>query len=836
MPADLYALLKEKIMIMDGAMGTMLQAQGMTPGMCPELFGVENPSILQEVHYQYVQAGADIIETNTFGGNRYKLAEYGLQDRVEEINAEAVNIARRAASGRALVAASIGPTGRLLFPMGEVRFDDLYGAFAEQVKACERAGADLISIETMTDIGEMRAALIAARETTRLPVICHLTFEISGRTMTGTDPLSALIILEAFQPLAIGANCSGGGRELLPVIEQMGRHSGVFLSVEPNAGLPRLINEKTVFPDSPEEMAENSLRLRQAGANLIGGCCGSTPAHIQAIARVLKGLAPAARNGKGLRAFASRSRYIIMGDSQPLAFIGERINPTARKLLAKDIKEGRMALVVEEAKKQDAAGAPILDVNMGVPGIDEVQTMGNAVLAIQTAVDLPLSIDSTNPGAIEEGLKNFVGRALINSTTGEKKNLEAILPLARKYGAAVLGLCIDEQGIPPTAAKRVEVAGKIVRKARSCGLRDEDIFVDCLVQTASAEQGQVMETLEAIRTVKNKYGVGTVLGISNVSHGLPARDILNSNYLAMAWAAGLDLPILNPFDERMMDVCRAAAVLMNRDPSCQKYIEAYRDRAAAASAPSKLRAAICQQCNIPELVGRSSGDGKLPDVAAAVPPEGEPDVLASLEKAVLQGDSAGIRDLINRALADKVYSPLDLINKGMIPGIEKAGEMYDQKKYFLPQLMAAAEAMKTAFALIKPHLDSDTGVMRGVVVLATVEGDIHDIGKNIVAVMLENYGFKVVDLGKDVKARDIIDAAQREKADIVGLSALMTTTMPRMGEVIKMIRDHKLSCRVMVGGAVLNQEYADSIGADAFSQDARQAILVAQKLVAKRKR
>lgn len=836
MPADLYALLKEKILIMDGAMGTMLQARGMTPGMCPELFGVENPGILQEVHYQYVQAGADIIETNTFGGNRYKLAEYGLQDRVEEINAEAVRVARRAASGKAMVAASIGPTGRLLFPMGEVHFDDLYEVFAEQVRACEKAGADLISIETMTDIGEMRAALIAARETTRLPVICHLTFENSGRTMTGTDPLSALIILEAFQPLAIGANCSGGGRELLPVIEQMGRHSGGFLSVEPNAGMPRLINEQTVFPDSPEEMAENSLRLRQAGANLIGGCCGSTPAHIQAIARVLKGMAPAARSPKGLRALASRSRYVMIAETQPLAFIGERINPTARKLLAQDIKEGRMSRVVEEAKKQVAVGAPVLDINMGVPGIDEAKTMGDAVLAVQSAVDLPLSLDSTNPQAIEEGLKNFVGRALINSTTGEKKNLETILPLARKYGAAVLGLCLDEQGIPPTAAKRVEVAGKIVRKARSCGLRDEDIYIDCLVQTASAEQGQVMETLEAIRTVKSKYGVGTVLGISNVSHGLPARDILNSNYLAMAWAAGLDLPILNPFDERMMDACRAAAVLLNRDPSCQKYIEAYRDRAGAASAPSTLRGAICQQCNIPELIVQSSGAAKPQEAAAVSPPESPANMLASLESAVLQGDRAGIENLINRALAEKEYSPLDLINKGLIPGIEKAGDMYDQKKYFLPQLMGAAEAMKNAFAMIKPHLESDSGVMRGVVVLATVEGDIHDIGKNIVSVMLENYGFKVVDLGKDVKARDIVEAAEREKADIVGLSALMTTTMPRMGEVIKLIQDRKLPCRVMVGGAVLNQEYADSIGADAFSQDARQAILVAQKLVAKRKR
>lgn len=830
MPVDLNTILRERIMIMDGAMGTMLQAQGMTPGQSPELFGVNNPQLLKDIHYQYVQAGADIIETNTFGGNRYKLAEYGLENRVEDINGEAVRIARQAAAGRALVAASIGPTGQLLQPMGRVSFDDLFQVYAEQMRACEMAGADLISIETMTDIGEMRAALIAARESTRLPVLAHMTFENGGRTMTGTDPRGALIILEAFQPLAIGANCSGGGRELLPVISEIGRHTSLFISVEPNAGMPSLVDGETVFPDSPEDMAENALRLRQAGANIIGGCCGSTPRHIQAMARALKGLAPVRRSTSPLRSLASRSRYVVIGPDQPLAFIGERINPTARKILARDIKEGKMVMVAAEAKKQVAGQAPILDVNMGVPGINEAEAMERAVREIQSAVDVPLSLDSTNPLALEAGLKAFVGRALINSTTGDEKSLQVVLPLARKYGAAVLGLCLDERGIPSRAGQRVEIARRIVERSREYGLREEDIYIDCLVQTASAEQGQVMETLKAVRMVKEELGVGTVLGISNVSHGLPARNILNSNYLAMAWAAGLDLPIMNPFDQRMMDVYHAAAVLLNRDPACRAYIERYKDEAGGTGTGGGARHPVCRQCNIPDLLeGKNTAPEKEPGAVPVV--ENNDDILVKLQQAVLEGDKALIENLVHQALESRQHTPLELINKGLIPGIEKAGVLYEEKKYFLPQLMMAADTMKTAFSLIKPHLSGEGRDSRGVIILATVEGDIHDIGKNIVAVLLENYGFRVVDLGKDVKAEEILAAARREKADLIGLSALMTTTMPRMQEVIALVREEDLSCRVMVGGAVLTQEYADTIGADAYSQDARQAVLTANKLM-----
>ncbi|MEA4926632.1 MAG: homocysteine S-methyltransferase family protein [Syntrophomonadaceae bacterium] len=833
MSGDLQAWLRERILVMDGAMGTMLQQKGMMPGQCPELFGVEHPDILSGIHRQYLEAGADIIETNTFGGNGFKLAEYGLETRVEEINAEAVRLARQAVKGRALVAGCVGPTGQLLEPMGKVTFDDLYRGFETQVTALDRAGADLIAIETMTDIGEMRAALIAARQCSRLPVIAHLTFESGGRTMMGTDPVTALIILDALQPLALGANCSGGARELLPIIQTMAQYTRNYLTVEPNAGLPCLVDGETVFPDSPEEMAEYALRLREAGANIIGGCCGTTPEHIQAMAAVLKRLPPARRSGRKYFAFAARSSHFFIGEQYPPAIIGERINPTARKKLAQDIKEGKMQVVVDEAKQQGPI-ASMLDVNMGVPGIDEPLAMRQAILAIQSALDIPLSIDSTNPAAVEAGLKSFVGRPLINSTTGEAKHLEAILPLARKYGAAVLGLCLDEKGIPLHAGERVKVAQKIYEAAKAYGLRDEDIFIDCLVKTASAEQEQVMETLRTLRRVKEELQVGTVLGISNVSHGLPAREVLNSTFLAMAWAVGLDLPIVNPFDQKMMDVTRAAAVIMNRDANCAAYIAEYKDyQAGVATSPTQARHAICEKCNIPDQIeGKGWEKNKSSPVAEAVNPSlPAPDsVRERLQKAVLEGGRDYITVLIDQALQEEM-PPLDIVNQALIPGIEQAGVLYEQKQYFLPQLMMAAETMKKAFVYLKPRLSVEARQQAGVIVMATVEGDIHDIGKNIVSILLENYGFRIVDLGKDVPAAQILAAAQEEDADIIGLSALMTTTMPRMQEVIDGVKKMGLRSRVMVGGAVVNQDYADMIGADAYSEDARAAVKTAQKLM-----
>lgn len=838
MSLDLELLLKERTVMLDGAMGTLLQQRGMPPGACPELFSVENPEVLEDIHRQYVEAGADIIQTNSFGANRFKLGEYGLSARTSEINAELVRAARRAAGSRALVALSVGPTGQLLEPMGRASFDDLYEAFKEQMAAAARAGADIISIETMIDIGEMRAALVAARSCTRLPVLAHMTFEGGARTMTGTDPLAALVVVEAFQPLAIGANCSGGARELLPVIEAMARYTSRPLSVEPNAGLPRLENGQTIFPDSPEEMADYALQLRQAGASIIGGCCGTTPGHIAAMARALEGKPPARNQARRFYAFASRSRSLLVGEGFPLAFIGERINPTARKKLAEAIKNGQMETVVEEARQQERAGAGMLDVNMGVPGIDEAAAMRAAVQAIQSAVDIPLVIDSTNPEAVEEGLKAFAGRALINSTTGEERSLERVLPLARKYGAAVLGLCLDERGIPGPAAERVAIAEKIFRQARETGLREEDIFIDCLVKTASAEQAQVMEAIKALAMVKERLGAGTVLGISNVSHGLPARDQLNGAYLAMAWAAGLDLPIMNPFEEKMIEVTRAAAVLLNRDQNALKYIEAFHREAGQAPAATELRHPLCLNCNIPDLVGQNpvvhSEPGTVDAVLAARKPPLE-GIRLEINQAVLQGNKEAIQKLLLQALEIEGIPALDLVNEALIPGIELVGEKYERKEFFLPQLVMAGDVMKKAFELLKPLISEDAASQAGTVVLATVEGDIHDIGKNIVAVMMENYGFRVIDLGKDVPAKKILDEAEKHQADIIGLSALMTTTMPRMEEVVRGARERGLASLIMVGGAVLNPDYAGKIGAY-YARDARDAVQVARGLMESKER
>lgn len=822
----LLAALEERILILDGAMGTMLQQNGLMPGECPELFGMEHPEVLEDIHRQYVEAGSDIIQTNTFGGNRFKLSEYGLAERVREINAEAVRIARRAVGSQGWVAVSIGPTGQLLKPMGQVDFDDLYLAFKEQISAAAEAGADIISIETMTDIGELRAAVIAAHDSCQLPILAHLTFEEGGRTMMGTDPVTAAVILEALSPLAIGANCSGGAAELCPLIEQMGQYTNYYLSVEPNAGLPRLVDGKTVFPDSPDFMAEWALRLREAGANIIGGCCGSTPQHIKAIAQMLKGLPPVKRQVKNHRALASRTSSIFI-DQGNLKYIGERINPTARKKLAAEIKAGQMGMVLEEARKQVAAGAPVLDVNMGVPGIDEPAAMQQAVEMLQSTVTVPLSLDTTNPAALEAGLKGFVGRALINSTTGETKALDTILPLAKKYGAAVLGLCLDENGIPNDTEGRMQVARKIYQRARHYGLRDVDIYLDGLVKTASAEQDQVMETLKTITAIKAELGVGTVLGVSNVSHGLPAREILNSAYLAMAWSSGLDLPIMNPFDERMQEVTRAAGVLLNRDAYAAGYIDCYRD-GLKLTEKAVSRSPICQHCNIPDLVAGSPV--KAPAAKPALAEKPETAEISGVYQAVVTGDQNKVTELLDQEL-NKGTSAIDLVNRHLIPAIEEVGRRYDRKEYFLPQLMRSAETMKTAFNHLRPRLAEGGQTYIGTVILATVQGDIHDIGKNIVAVMMENYGFRVIDLGKDVPAAAIVETARKEKADIIGLSALMTTTMPRMAEIIALVREQDLRVKIMVGGAVLTDEYAAEIGADAYSRDARDAAVKARNLM-----
>ena len=794
--------LEEEILVLDGAMGTELHNKGLEVGECPEKLNLDQPEIVQSVHQSYVEAGSDIIQTNTFGATRIKLNEYDLGDQVKEINTQAVKLAQGAAKEDTLVAASMGPTGKLIEPMGDFPFQAAYTAFAEQAQILEAAGVDLINIETMTDLQEARAALIAVKETTDLPVICHLTYEDSLKTMTGTDPVTAIEVLDAIGADVIGANCSMGPEGLLEVIQKMNQDTSARLSVEPNAGLPELDeNNETIFPMQAQEMVSYAPQFIAAGINVIGGCCGSTPEYIRQLKDKVKGLKPQPKEKNSTTVLASRSQRVKISDQHPTRMIGERINPSGRDKFSEQLKNGSLELVSTEASKQAQAGADILDVNMGVPEVDQAQLMKQAVTTVQNATDLPITIDTTNQEALEAGLQNVVGKPLINSVTGEDSSLNKVLPLAKKYGAAVLGLTLDEDGIPDTAQQRLEVAKKIVATAEDYGISKENILIDTLTLAASAEQEKVLETIKAIRLIKEELGLATVLGVSNISYGLPERHQVNTSFLAMAIEAGLNAPIMDPTDENMKSALLASDFLVNRDPAGSRYLDEF----AGQEANSK------------------------PEETTTAQEDESQDPLDKIHAAVLNGDQENILNHIELALEN--YPALDIINEGLIPGIKEVGDKYDEGTYFLPQLMMAAEVMKKAFSKLRPILEEQQSQeSAGKIIMATVKGDVHDIGKNIVKVMLENNGFAIVDLGKDVTNDQIISSALDENADIICLSALMTTTMPRMKEITQKLKEVGPDIKVMVGGAVVTEEYANNIGAH-YSDNAVQAVKKAQKLV-----
>ncbi|MBM7556657.1 homocysteine S-methyltransferase family protein [Halanaerobacter jeridensis] len=794
--------LEEEILVLDGAMGTELHNKGLEVGECPEKLNLDQPEIVQSVHQSYVEAGSDIIQTNTFGGTRIKLNEYDLGNQVKEINTQAVKLAQGAAKEDTLVAASMGPTGKLIEPMGDFPFQAAYTAFAEQAQILEAAGVDLINIETMTDLQEARAALIAVKETTDLPVICHLTYEDSLKTMTGTDPVTAIEVLDAIGADVIGANCSMGPEGLLEVIQKMNQDTSARLSVEPNAGLPELDeNNETIFPMQAQEMVSYAPQFIAAGINVIGGCCGSTPEYIRQLQDKVKGLKPQPKEKDSTTVLASRSQRVTISDQHPTRMIGERINPSGRDKFSEQLKNGSLELVSTEASKQAQAGADILDVNMGVPEVDQAQLMKQAVTTVQNATDLPITIDTTNQEALEAGLQNVVGKPLINSVTGEDSSLNKVLPLAKKYGAAVLGLTLDEDGIPDTAQQRLEVAKKIVATAEDYGISKENILIDTLTLAASAEQEKVLETIKAIRLIKEELGLATVLGVSNISYGLPERHQVNTSFLAMAIEAGLNAPIMDPTDENMKSALLASDFLVNRDPAGSRYLD--------------------------EFAGQE--DNSKPEETTTAQEDESQDPLDKIHATVLNGDQENILNHIELALEN--YPALDIINEGLIPGIKEVGDKYDEGTYFLPQLMMAAEVMKKAFSKLRPILEEQQSQeSAGKIIMATVKGDVHDIGKNIVKVMLENNGFAIVDLGKDVSNDQIISSALDENADIICLSALMTTTMPRMKEITQKLKEVGPDIKVMVGGAVVTEEYANNIGAH-YSDNAVQAVKKAQKLV-----
>lgn len=842
----LSALLASGPVLLDGAMGTQLIAAGLRPGECPETWNAARPEALQAIHRAYLAAGARIATTNTFGGNRRKLSAYGLSGAVAELNRAGAAAARQAACAAgngALVAGSVGPTGEFVAPFGPLPFNEAYDIFREQMAALLAGGADFILLETFSDLGEARAAVLAAKDL-GAAVGCTFTFDEHGRTLLGADPETVAVVLENLGCAFVGANCSLGPRDLVPLVRRMATVARVPVAVQPNAGLPRLEGELAVYPEGPEKFGRAGGDLLAAGASLVGGCCGTTPEHIRALRRAVEdaGCASAA-GGRAKGAEASRTLLaglggvVAIGSAELPVVIGERLNPTARKRLVEAVRAGDFSVYREEARAQVAAGADLLDLNVGAPGADEPAAMRAAVAAVEQAVGVPLSIDSASPDALAAGLEAFHGRALLNSVNGKEEVLAGVLPVARRYGAAVLGLTLDEEGIPPRAEGRLAIGRRIVEAAGAHGFRREDILLDCLVLSAGAQQAEVAETLRAVRMVREELGVHTVLGVSNVSYGLPGRPILNDTFLAMALGAGLDAAIVNPLDGRVWETLRAAAVLMNRDRHARVYLAHQ-----PAAEPAPARPAVSGQAGpAPDASGTAgttgtvgttgtAGQSGVAGAAAAVPAAKAPEDWASaIRLAILEGEAARMPNLVAKAL--HAAAPLSVVDQAVVPSLAEVGRRYETGEYFLPQLLLSAEAARAAFAELKPHLAKGGGPVKGTVVLATVEGDIHDIGKNIVAVMLENHGFRVVDLGRDVPADRVVETARAEQAQLVGLSALMTTTMTGMAKVIAALRAADVRAKVMVGGAVVTREYAERIGADGYGKDAVAAVRLAEELI-----
>lgn len=783
-------------LIFDGAMGTLLQEKGLKPGACPEFMNISEPEKVREVHEAYLQAGADVIGTNTFGGNRIKLAEYGLADRVYEINRRAVELAKIEASKKqnSFVAASVGPTGQFVEPLGKMTFPEAYEVFKEQIEALADKEPDIILFETFSDLGEMRAALLASKDVCRIPAICCLTYS-GGRTLTGVSPHSAAVILESLGASGIGANCSGGPQELFPVIKELQDNTGLPILVQPNAGLPVFKDGQVIYPLDPQKFITAMEPYFNLGIPFIGSCCGSTPRHTAQLKERFTTYRPLETKRKLVSTLASREQVVEIGTGLLPKIIGERINPTARKKLAEALRQGNLGLIQKEAETQTEKGAHLLDVNVGTHGIDEPCVMRKVVNLLQQSITAPLVIDSTNPAVIQGALETYHGKALVNSVNGEDAVLNGILPVIKRYGAGVIGLTLDERGIPSTAEGRLKIAEKIIKKCQEQGIRREDVYIDSLVMTVGTDDRAPGETLKAIRLVKEKLGVNTILGVSNVSHGLPNRGKINGAFLAMAIANGLDLAIINPLDELMLDTWQSASLLAGRDKRAANYL--YLNSAEAKTLE-------------PETT------------------EEKPS-LEMVAKMVLRG-SQSISEIICELLAQGL-EPLQIINQGLIPGLNIVGEKFEKGEYFLPQLMLSAETAQKAFDILEARLKGQSKIAKkATIIVGTVKGDVHDIGKNMVAVMLKNHGYEVIDLGKNVSQEEFLRAVQEKDAQFLALSALMTTTMQEIPQIITFIKKRLPQVKIIIGGAVVTEDFAQEAGADGYGKDAVSAVKLVERL------
>ncbi|MHC1720491.1 MAG: homocysteine S-methyltransferase family protein [Clostridiaceae bacterium] len=784
---ELKQRMQNEIVIFDGAMGTMLQDTGLKAGELPEVLNIRNKNKIIEIHKKYLDAGAMVVTTNTFGANEIKLKDSGVS--VEAVVDAAVMNAKEAiGSGDAYVALDIGPIGELLKPLGTLGFDRAYEIFRRQVVQGVKSGADAILIETMTDLYESKAAILAAKENSDLPVFFTMSFEEGGRTFTGCSAEAMVITARGLGVDALGLNCSLGPVEMKPLINRILEISDIPVMVQPNAGIPCMHNGKTEFRVTPEEFASYMREFAENGAAILGGCCGTTDSHIRLLSETLQGINVYKKVKSRISSVCTPIKVVNIDE---VRVIGERINPTGKKLFKEALKKGDMDYIMREAISQVEAGADILDVNVGLPEIDEEKMMVRVIEEIQSVLDVPLQIDSNNPKVIEKALRIYNGKAIVNSVNGEDEVLDQVLPLVKKYGAAVVGLTLDSKGIPATADERFRIAEKIVKKAESYGIHRSDVYIDCLTLTAAAQQKEVRETVKAVGLVKEKLGVKTVLGVSNVSFGLPNRGLLNRTFLAAALTAGLDLPIINPLDKGMTDVVNAFKTLWFQDKNCERYVELYKNEEAEPAIFTKEK-------NYLTLSGIIEKGLKEEAAAATIK------LLASKE-------------------------PLDIINDCIIPALDLVGDRYEKGKIFLPQLIQSAETVRFAFGPIKEKLEavSQTGINKGRIVLATVKGDVHDIGKNIVKVLLESYGFDVIDLGKDVPKEDILQAVVKNDVKLVGLSALMTTTVSNMEDTISYLKAHCPECRIMAGGAVLTEAYAKSIRADFYGKDAKESVSIA---------
>ncbi len=796
---NLFEYIENNVLLFDGGMGTLLQKEGLLPGELPEAWNITHSDVLQKIHLEYFSAGANVATANTFGANILKFSESELEDIIKSavINARAA-VCRSESTQPKFVALDIGPTGRMIKPLGDLDFEEAIAVFAKTVRLGVKYGADLILIETMNDSYETKAALLAARENSTLPVFVTNAYSEDGKLMTGADPSAMTALLESMNADAIGVNCSLGPKQLLPIVGKYIEYSSLPVMVQPNAGLPHFCAEcdDTVYDVTPEEFADDVYAMVQEGVRIVGGCCGTTPEYIRAVSRKLNGVLPSPITKKHRTVVSSYTHAVEFGDNPVL--IGERINPTGKKRFKQALVEHNIGYILNEGLNQAEKGVHILDVNVGMPEIDEVALLTEAVAELQAVTDLPLQIDTSDPIAMEAALRRYNGKALINSVNGKRESMEAIFPLVKKYGGCVIALTLDESGIPDTVEGRFEIAEKIICEAQKYGISKDDIIFDTLAMAVSASPNAAVVTINTLSKIRTELGCHTSLGVSNISFGLPQRDLINSVFFAMALEKGLSAAILNPYSADMLKIYYSYRALHTLDENCADYIEFAASYAPIQSAAVQAKADVKPECNASEL-----------------------------QKAIAKGLKEQAAELTESLLT--TYDPMEIVQNEIIPALDSVGREFEAKTVYLPQLLMCAEAAKSAAEKIKEKLSIGTSAVRSNFILATVKGDIHDIGKNIVRLLLENYGFAVTDLGRDVPPEAVADATVRLHAPFVGLSALMTTTVPTMEETIAILREKAPWCKIVVGGAVLTEETAIRIGADKYAKDAMETVRWAEK-------